>query len=1066
MSSVDNKMGYWRSLEEFEGAGAASDSNSEFPASADDFSDPFSRRRFMQLMGASAALAGVAGAGCRRWEKEEIVPMSERPEGYIPGNASHYATAMELGGIGHSLVITAVDGRPIKVEGNEQDKLGKGKSTAFAQGSILRLYDPDRSLNVRFRGNESTWKELETALTTQGDLRDGSGLRILSEATDSPTVSFMRQRLLQKYPRARWYEYEPLSFDNERLGLQMVFNRPLRAIHNLNRAQRLISIDGDPLVQHPAALKHAREYASKRNPDQNNNRETMMRLYAVESTFSNTGAMADHRLPLPSSEIPSFVAELEKAMDGTMPQGSDARSRFIRTLAEDLQAVSNDGRTVFIAGHRQPPAVHAAVARLNAKKNATRGRVIQYLPVPAKSSSHLDGIKSLVGEMKAGKQVRTLLILGGNPVYDAPADLDFAGALANVSNSVHLSHYYDETSAACVWHAPRTHYLESWGDSRGFDGMVYMTQPLIEPMQRPGDYESGGRSALELLSILTRGRHTPGMELVRASFDAQFSRGNDKDSAWRRALHGGRIDGTDYKAVQPGQPRPLPAPPAPPTLGRDNLEVVFTGSSHTYDGRFANNAWLQETPNFLTKLTWDNAALINPNTADELGVSHGDMIEISLGDRSIEVAAYTMPGQARYSIALALGHGRTRAGRVGGSIDDDVAPSGFDVYKLRNAAAPYIATGAKVRSAGGSYALASTQEHWKMDSVGRDGIEDRLGTLVRGGDFEQYLDYLQDYRRLGTKARVPKDPRAPNFATKMGVAAGLHEVELKPPVAGNNNSLWREHTYNRPRGQSRRPRYKWGMSIDLDKCTGCNSCTVACQAENNIPVVGKKEVMNSREMHWIRIDRYFTGDDIRDNPEIAHQPVACQQCEMAPCEQVCPVGATLHSSEGLNDMVYNRCVGTRYCANNCPFKVRRFNFGAYHTRSDSPQGSIEDARNKVRQLLFNPEVTVRSRGVMEKCTFCIQRIQNVKIAAKNEGRLLKDGEVQTACQQACPSNAIEFGNLNDRTSRVTGTHRSHRAYSLLSELNLKNRNQFLARIRNPFKPATEAKDAPNKPKQG
>jgi molybdopterin-containing oxidoreductase family iron-sulfur binding subunit len=628
--------------------------------------------------------------------------------------------------------------------------------------------------------------------------------------------------------------------------------------------------------------------------------------------------------------------------------------------------------------------------------------------------------------MNAGR-VSTLLILGGNPVYDAPADIEFAAGLAKVQNSIHLSHYYDETSSRCSWHLPRAHCFEAWGDARSYEGTVSIAQPLIEPLTPPRDSNAGGRSAIEVLGLFVHGEHISGQKLVKQTFDSQYAKATLTTRSWRQALHDGFVVGTGYQQARPDAPRAVPAV-EPVQLGKDNIEVVFTSSSHTYDGRFANNGWLQETPDFMTKLTWDNAALINANTADSLGIRTGDIIRISLGNRQVEVPAFTQPGQARYSIALALGHGRTHAGRVAGSEVEGVSPTGFDIYKLRTTTAPYVATRATVATTGKTYVLASTQDHWQIDELGLEGIAKRLPTLVREAPITEYVDN-------------------PDFAR-----GRAHEVEMPIARATTQNrgkSLWQEHRYTGAVPGTSIPMYRWGMAIDLDKCTGCNACMVACQAENNVPIVGKEQVLSTREMHWIRIDRYFAGDDIRDNPQVRHQPVACQQCETAPCEQVCPVGATIHSAEGLNDMVYNRCVGTRYCLNNCPYKVRRFNFLDYLNRPQAPGGSLEDSRNSVRKLLFNPDVTVRGRGVMEKCTFCIQRIQRQKITSKNQGRRLRDGEVVTACQQACPSDAIVFGDLNDPQSKVSAAHRTKRSYALLSEIYTKPRNLFLARIRNP-----------------
>ena len=1057
MSSLDKdtRATYWRSLEAFE---AALDSDpalrelveNEFPSQAQELFDPPSRRRFLQLMGASIAFAGVAGAGCKRWEQEEIVPLSQRPEGYVPGVPRHFATAVELGGVADGVVVTSYDGRPIKVEGNAQHPFGTGATSSFTQASILHLYDPDRSHGVRRQDGPGNWDDFESFIRGKVVGSTGAGLRILSEATSSPTIEALRESLLATYPQARWHEYEPLSLDNEREGIKLAMGQALRPIARLDRARRIVALDADLFSTHPARLRYARDFAKGRGAAQD-----MNRLYAVESTFTSAGVAADHRLPLPSSHMPALLdalamgiesgARLRNAgMDGQAAFGQVLQSltkgqseggfavltegalRFVAAMAQDLLERDNRYRSVIVVGHAQPPEVHARVALLNATLGAN-GRTLEYHQLPdADRPSHMESIKALAADMQAG-QVETLVILGGNPVYSAPADVDFAAALSKVATSVHLSEYFDETSAACSWHLPRANYLESWGDARTYDGTVTVVQPLIEPMWLDAK-NRGSKTPIELLALILGRGHVSGEDLVRKTFGERIRPGLFSTTVWRKALHDGFVEGTAYAVVSPPAPRPVPAQAAA-NLGRDNLEVVFMPSSHSFDGRFANNAWLQETPDFITKLTWDNAALVNPNTAHDLGIKNGDLIDLEAGGRRIQVAAYTLPGQARGSIALAVGHGRTRAGRVGGMPAEGVNPTGFDAYKLRTSAAPYVVTGAAARATGGTYALASTQDHWNFsDATGRMGVAERTPSLVRDVPIDTYR----------------KDPSS--------VAKLEHAVPIPgfaPPQ--NGESLWEEHDYSGPRpgSHSEAPRHKWGMSIDLDKCTGCNACMLACQSENNVPVVGKEQVAKSREMHWIRIDRYFTGDDLRDNPRIAHQPLTCQQCENAPCEQVCPVGATIHTEEGLNDMVYNRCVGTRYCLNNCPYRVRRFNFLDYLNRSEAPGGPIDEARNKVRQLLFNPEVTVRSRGVMEKCTFCVQRIQSKKIVAKNERRELRDGEIQTACMQACPTNAILFGDLNDDKSMVKKAHDEPRAYSLLTGLNTKPRNLFLARLRNP-----------------
>jgi molybdopterin-containing oxidoreductase family iron-sulfur binding subunit len=737
--------------------------------------------------------------------------------------------------------------------------------------------------------------------------------------------------------------------------------------------------------------------------------------------FSSTGAVADHRLPLRSELVLPFVMALNAKVNGgtapTSPFLAEPKiAAFLDALAEDLQAAK--GKTVVIAGHRQPAEVHAIVAQLNAASANTNdtnaGGPVGYIPDPDGSRpNHVDSIAELAADLEAGT-VDALIILGGNPAYDAPANLHFADKIAKAGTSVHLSLFDNETSVKCNWLLPAAHYLESWGDGLAWDGTYCLTQPIIEPLYQ-------GRNPLELIAMLAGVPLANSRDLIREQFDglSQAPLGG-AEKAWNKALHDGFLARAVIQPVTP-TPRPIAAPTlnarqqgglTPPD---GTVEVVFTASSHTYDGRFANSSWLQETPDFMTKATWDNVALISPLTAKKLGISNFTKIKVTVGEEQVEAPAYVMPGQAPYSIAIALGHGRTRAGHVGGLVEDKkvvVEPKGFDAYKIRTQDAQWIATGS-LKSTGSAYPIATTQDHWNIDERGQKSIETRMGDLIREGTLEEYKAHMAKYESVEDRAEVPD----------FNHERHLDRLEVRslwdPPVPYDG--------------------HKWGMATDLGKCVGCNACMVACQAENNIPVVGKREVLRSREMHWIRIDRYFSGD--MENPEVLHQPVTCQQCENAPCEEVCPVGATIHTDEGLNDMIYNRCVGTRYCLNNCPYKVRRFNFFDYNK-------DLTEARNKVRKLLFNPEVTVRSRGVMEKCTFCVQRIAAVKIPATNEKRGLTDGEIVTACQQACPTGAIVFGDLNDKTSEVAKLHDSDRAYSMLGELNVKPRNQYLARIKN------------------
>jgi Fe-S-cluster-containing dehydrogenase component len=1017
--------GYWRSLRELDESTPIS--SNEFPAMAE-VSDPMHRRNFFQLMGASMALAGVAGC---RYEKEEIVPLARRPEGQVPGQAQEYATAFELGGVGQALVATSYEGRPIRIDGNPEHPFASGGvvtgttrhagASSFAQASILNMYDPDRSQSPSQGGKGGSMDGFRAALA---GVRAGlAGGRILSEATSSPTVLAMKAKLLAKYPGLQWVEYEPLSHDNERAGTRLAFGRTLRPFAHLDQAETIVTIDCDLFVEHPASLAYSRDFARSRRVNGSLGIGKMNRLWSIESVFTHTGAMADHRLGVRSEHGLAIALALDAALGGgATPNAELLReakvSKYIKVLAEELNASKGQGRAVVIAGRRQSPEVHAVVARINNALGAVGKTLSYHEEIEPDRPRHVDAIKALVGELNGtgpGK-VNTLVILGGNPVYDAPADLDFAGALAKVGTSIHLSEFLNETSQKTSWHIPRTHYLEAWGDTRTWDGTISVSQPLIAPLY-------SGVSVIEMLSLLL-GEERTGEELVRTTHEDLGVGGN-----WRQSIHDGFVPNSALPLVENAQigqftvPSPTGTAAGGSVRSGGDVEVTFHYSYSSYDGRYANNAWLQETPDFLTKVTWDNYALVGPETADQLKVANDTLIKVTIDNRSITLPCYTMPGQARGSIALVLGGGRTAAGRVGGVGKKTV---GVDTYKVRTVAGFDYAVSGRVAPTGDTYELASVQEHWDIrtglkPSVNQAGIAERLPELVR----ETTAVALAADKSWQAEPHTPywDDANAPTDGPKRHLA------------------LFREHEYKG---------HKWGMAIDLTTCTGCNSCMVACQAENNLPVVGRKEIFHNREMHWIRIDRYFGGS--RTEPVVVHQPVTCQQCENAPCEQVCPVGATSHSDEGLNDMAYNRCIGTRYCANNCPYKVRKFNFLDWNKE-------WREARNKVRRLLFNPEVTVRMRGVMEKCTFCVQRIQNAKIRAKAQIRNgtragsvdgpLADGEVVTACQQACPSECITFGDLSDKNSRISRLHEDRRSYDLLPELYTKPRNRYLAKVRNP-----------------
>lgn len=1028
MSSLEAKSGehavtpatapYWWSLEEL------ADSpqfrawlEAEFPVAAEP--GGLSRRRWLQLMGASLALAGLSGC---RWKKSEILPFARRPAQRVPGVPEQFATAMELGEGALGLLVTSYDGRPIKIEGNPSHPQSLGATDALAQAAVLELYDPDRSQAVIERAalaEGRTWDDFRRFVASQQGVwksNRGKGLCVLAQPSTSPTLARLRVAFLAQYPEAQWFEYEPLAWDNPRQGARLAFGRPVRTQWVLDQATVIAALDGDFLGWHPAAVRNARDFAARRDAD----RAWMNRLYVVESTLTVTGGAADHRLALRAGHVAAFTRALfERVRRGLAepaalpaPSPDQAKAeRFLAAVARDLVEAARQGRpTLLLTGPRQPPEVHALVHHLNHMLGNV-GKTVWYSEDPRGDVlPALEAIGQLAEQMHAGK-VQTLVLLGGNPVYDAPADCQFAQALGRTAASIHLSLYYNETSRHCTWHLPQAHFLESWGDVRSWDGTYSVVQPLIEPLY-------GGWSAIELIAMLAGLPTSGGLEWVRQTFrelvQRRLSAGqHDWEPLFRKTVQEGLWEGSRFAAVDMQLASPAEeilariAPVAPASAARaseaadvaSDLELVFCRDSSVHDGRWANSGWLQETPDPITKLTWDNAALVDPATAKVLGLKTGSVVRLALGQQSVEIPVYVLPGQAPGSIGVALGYGRTAAGRVGGDTALGVQPVGTDVFVLRTRRAMDVAWGVRAEPTGRQVELATTQDHHAIDRVGLQGRAERLGELIRQATLDHYRKH-------------------PHF-----VRHAVHH----PPL----ESLWQEPQYEG---------YRWGMAIDLSKCIGCNACMLACQAENNVPVVGKEQVLRGREMHWIRLDRYFQGP--AEDPQVAFQVVACQHCENAPCEQVCPVAATVHSHEGLNDMVYNRCVGTRYCANNCPYKVRRFNFFDYHKDLQSPE-------NEVLKLLYNPEVTVRSRGVMEKCTYCVQRIQAAKIAARHRGQPVRDGQVRTACQQACPTGAIVFGDLGDRSSAVAQAAASDRAYALLAELNVKPRTAYLARIRNP-----------------
>ncbi len=990
---------YWRSLEELvDSPQFRKRMEEEFPGLAGELDSPATaatRRSFLKVMAASLALAGLTAC---RWPKERIMPFAYRPPGYVPGVPQNFATALELGGAALGVLVKSVDGRPIKVEGNPLHPASLGAATPWAQATVLELYDPERSTTlVRREGGQRrvpTWDDfLAFAAEQLAALqpRRGRGFAVLSEATSSPTVQALREALLTRLPQARWYEFEPVSRDAERIGLAQAYGTPLRARSHLEQARVIVALDSDLLYGHPEALRHAQEWGLARRGDGG----TMPRLYAAEALLSLTGAAADHRLARPAGSRAELLLQLaaELARAGVaLPAGLGSvapyaagtpEAEFAARAARDL--VGDRQRGLVVVGPGQPAEVHAIAAALNHALGAVGSTVTYVAEADPSRRAHLEAIGELAAALADGS-VEALWILGGNPAWDAPAELEFAQRLAVCPHTLHLSLYDNETSRLCRWHLPRAHALESWGDACAWDGTVSVVQPLIEPLY-------GGRTPAEVLAALLGEPALSAYDLTRRTFAARWGGGEE---AWRQALSDGVVKGTARPAVAP----PLAAEAVAAAAARlavppaGSRELILHPDNKVFDGRFANNGWLQELPDPITTLTWDNAATLSPEDARELGVKHGEVVRLTHGGRGVEAPVCVVPGQARGVVGLALGYGRQAGGRV-------AAGAGVDAFPLRTATAPWILGGVEVQRSGRRRLLATAQEHHVIDTLGMAERGRRVGSLIREASLGEYQ-------------------RHPEFA--------------KNPAWSKARPLWREIQF---KGE-----HQWGMAIDLSACIGCGACVVACQAENNIPVVGRKQVARGREMHWIRVDRYFAGDP--SDPQVRFQPMPCQHCENAPCESVCPVAATLHSEEGLNQMVYNRCVGTRYCSNNCPYKVRRFNFFNHFAKVPA-----------TTRMAFNPEVTVRGRGVMEKCTFCIQRIEAGKIAAKNERRPLRDGEIVPACAQTCPTQAIVFGDLKDPHSEVSRLHRHPRAYGILEELFTKPRTLYLAKLTNPADSAGE-----------
>ncbi len=1009
---------YWRSVDELADTPAFREMAArEFPSQAAEWIDPVSRRGFLKVMGASLALAGLSG--CTKQPEETIYPYIKQPEDLVLGRPVYFATAFPFPTGAIPLLVKSDAYRPIKLDGNPEHPFNRGTSDPITQGTLLDLYDPDRSQRVLYRGEIREWPAFLAAfraMASDKKASGGSGLYILSGTVTSPTLAAQWKKAQQTYPNAKWMQWDPLNRDSAYTASKAAFGDYYDAQYRLDGADVIVSLDADFLsgITHPGFLKLAADFTGRRKflptPANPNPALEMNRLYAVESTPTTTGFKADHRLMLKASEVAAFAAALASAVGAPAAGGASSgawgtpsQQKFLSTAVADLKA--NGGKCVVIPGEQQPAAVHLAAIAINQALGNVGKTVVYTETVNPMPSIQSDDLRTLVSDMKAGK-VDWLLILDANPAYTAPADLYFEDAMGKVGTVAHLGSHLDETAVRSEWHINSAHYLESWSDTRAYDGTLSVVQPMIDPL-----YD--GKTAHEIIQSLLDEPNLSGYQVVRNAWGATQPAGGNQEFAWRKVLHDGFVSGSAFepKTVS-AKSAEIPMGAASPQ-GGGGIEVIFRPDPNIYDGRYANVGWLQEIPKPLTSMSWDNAALMSYNTLGKLGFAEQDVIAIESNGNKVLAPAFAIPGHPDDAVTLYLGYGRRSVGRVG-------AGMGFNAYSIRTSNGLLFAPGAKLTKTGKSFEFAVTKSHYT----------DHRGALAGGdGSGTHSLEGNEAFARgIIRYATIDEFKRNPRFA---------HEENI-PEDPEPDETIFNNWRYDKN---------AWGMAIDMNSCVGCNACIVACYAENNIAVVGKHNTQTGRIMQWIRIDTYFEGD--LDAPRAHFQPMTCQQCENAPCEQVCPVGATVHSPEGLNLMIYNRCVGVRYCSNNCPYKVRRFNFLLF-----------SDFETESLKLMRNPDVSVRSRGVMEKCTYCTQRIVAAKIAADKENRDIRDGEIVTACQQACPTGAIVVGNINDRASRVSRIKAQQRNYGVLVDLNTKPRTTYIAEVINPNPELTEARQAP------
>jgi MoCo/4Fe-4S cofactor protein with predicted Tat translocation signal len=990
---------YWRTLEEkAHGPDAILNRDREFAPGQLDVPTGFQRRDFLQLMGASLALAGITA--CTEKPVERILAYTKTPEGIAPGIPLHYATAVARDGIGTGLLVTSWEGRPTKVEGNPSHPGSRGTTGPAEQALLLQLYDPSRARVLKERAAGRSWHSFRESMSQRAAVwgpTAGANLHFLVEPSSSPTVLALRQEILGRFPKARIHAYASAPRDNVYEGARWAFGAPLEPHLDLERADVVLALDADFLEARSENLAAIRGFASRRDLK---SPQGMNRLYVVEPRLSITGGMADHRLRARSSDVEGIALAVLAQLGKTVPALSRFASvsgpalpaetmKWVKAVAKDL--ASKAGHSLVVAGERQSALTHAVAHAINASLGNT-GTTVRFTEPVVDTSSGAASWQPLLEELRAGR-VDTLVITATNPVFSAPADAGLAALLKRVPNVVYLGLYDDETGQLANWFVPAAHPFESWGDVRALDGTVSIVQPLIAPLYN-------GLTEIEVLeAFVDRGELKP-YEAVRANWKAKGT--SDFDSQWETWLSTGVVPHTQNPFASPVlradsvAQLAAAAKPIPP-----GLEINFVTDYKVFDGRWGQNAWLQELPDPVTKVVWDNVALMSEATASKLGLKTYDpmndpvsrsfeLVTLTVDGRSVEAPVVVQPGCADDTVTVQLGYGKQIVELYFEGEATKVV--GFNASRIRTSAAPWFRTGLQVAPTGKSYTVVTTQT--------QPTAADRPVALMQ------------------TVEEFQKDPEAVEHRRPTAKQKGKANPSVQKPVDYSEQQ------------------YKWGMSVDMSRCTGCSACVVACQAENNIPVVGKEQAGKGRVMQWMRMDRYYTGT--AEDPEVVNQPMLCQHCEAAPCEYVCPVNATVHSDEGLNDMVYNRCIGTRYCSNNCPYKIRHFNY--LHWTAD---------RSEVERMIYNPDVTVRARGVMEKCTYCVQRIERARIVSRLENRTIRETELLTACQQACPAEAIVFGSLNDANSHVSQLHGDQRRFDVLHELNTRPRTAYLTKIKNP-----------------